>query len=675
MTEAHIEDDVIGRVRNTRLSRSQSLIPIFEAVVNSLHAIEDAQRQGLIQVGIVRTTQATMEDSILPPVFGYEVVDNGVGFTNANYKSFRTADSRLKLKRGGKGIGRFVWLKAFTNVSISSIYLEGGQTRKRSFEFVAQEDPIQNIQESSAEGEPRTTVTLTGVRPLYEGALPATATTLADRLTRHLLIFLMQPSCAEIQVVDRSAESFIDVKKHFQDQLLISYAHQALKVKNETFDLTFVYMHAGSDPSHRLVLCADGREVLTYPLDKLIPDVKGRAIPSPDGQAAEIWVVVSGDYLNRSVSQERTGFMFADNESADADALDLTQNELNDGVANACGSVLAGFLRHVEQEKVRRIEEFAMNKEPEYRVLLKHAAEGIRMIPADIPDSKLDIELHKLLHTVELQLKEEGKEFLNDKVDSASADPQYVERYDKYVEKLLDYRQSELAKYVIHRRTIIELLNKSLSIKPDGKFSLEDQVHKILYPLRATSDDLEFDQQNLWLIDEKLTYHYYLASDTELSKMKAIDSASRNRPDVLIFDRPAAFAEGEFPFQSIVIIELKRPQRKDYSGEEKDPCEQVYAYIEDILAGKVIGEDNQHLQVSEKIRFYCYILADMTPQLKKLAKRNEFYETPDGLGYFKFSQNYNAYVEIVSYRKMLEDAKRRNRVLFEKLALPGYTSD
>lgn len=675
MTEAHIEDDVIGRVRNTRLSKSQSLIAIFEAVVNSLHAIEDAQRQGLVQVGIVRTAQTTIDPSILSPVFGYEIVDNGVGFTDANYKSFRTADSRQKLKRGGKGIGRFVWLKAFTTVSISSIYVESGETRKRSFEFVAQDDPIQNIQEGVTEGEPRTTIALTGVRPAYEGTLPATANTLADRLTRHLLVFLMQPSCAEIRVIDRDAEKFIDVKKHFQDQLLISSVRHSLQVKNETFDLTFVYMHAGSDPSHRLVLCADGREVMTYSLDKILPDVKGRAIPAPDGQAAEVWVIVSGDYLNRSVSQERTGFMFADSESADADALDLTQKELNDSIEMVCWSVLAGFLQNVEQEKVKRIEEFAMNKEPEYRVLLKHASAGIRKIPAGIPDSKLDTELHKLLHTVELELKEEGKEFLNEEVESASNDPQYAERYDKYVEKLLDYRQSELAKYIIHRRTIIELLNKSLSMKPDGKFSLEDQVHKILYPLRTTSDELEFGQQNLWLIDEKLTYHYYLASDTEMSKMKVVDSASRNRPDVLIFDRPAAFVEGEYPFQSVVIIELKRPQRSSYSGEDKDPCEQVYAYIEDILAGKVIGEDNQHLQVSDKVRFYCYILADMTPQLKKLAKRNEFYETPDGLGYFKFSQNYNAYVEIVSYRKMLEDAKRRNRVLFEKLALPGYATE
>ncbi len=43
----------------------------------------------------------------------FSIIDNGNGFTAENYKSFRTADSSLKWKKGCKGIGRFLWLKAF----------------------------------------------------------------------------------------------------------------------------------------------------------------------------------------------------------------------------------------------------------------------------------------------------------------------------------------------------------------------------------------------------------------------------------------------------------------------------------------------------------------------------------------------------------------------------------
>jgi hypothetical protein len=44
-------------------------------------------------------------------VVGFDVEYNGVGFTDDNFKSFRTPDSRWKETRGGKGIGRLGWLK------------------------------------------------------------------------------------------------------------------------------------------------------------------------------------------------------------------------------------------------------------------------------------------------------------------------------------------------------------------------------------------------------------------------------------------------------------------------------------------------------------------------------------------------------------------------------------
>jgi hypothetical protein len=83
----------------------------------------------------------------------------------------------------------------------------------------------------------------------------------------------------------------------------------------------------------------------------------------------------------------------------------------------------------------------------------------------------------------------------------------------------------------------------------------------------------------------------------------------------------------------------------------------VYNYVLDIRAGKVIGDDGQYVQVSESTRFYCYIVADPTPQLKSLAMFHRFHETPDGLGYLMYSPNVNAYFEIIGYRKILEDAR------------------
>lgn len=42
---------------------------------------------------------------------------------------------------------------------------------------------------------------------------------------------------------------------------------------------------------------------------------------------------------------------------------------------------------------------------------------------------------------------------------------------------------------------------------------------------------------------------------------------------------------------------------------------------------------------------------------------------PDGLGWFKNYESYNAYLEILPFDKIVSDAKARNRVFFEKLGL------
>ncbi len=123
------------------------------------------------------------------------------------------------------------------------------------------------------------------------------------------------------------------------------------------------------------------------------------------------------------------------------------------------------------------------------------------------------------------------------------------------------------------------------------------------------------------------------------------------------------------PFQAITIIEFKRPMRKSYSDDE-NPFDKILKYIEDIRAGKALTPDKRPVPISEGVHFYCYIVADKTDMLEQYAYRAELEKTPDGQGFFGYKRHYRAYIEFVSYSKLVAGATQRNHAFFEKLGLP-----
>ena len=66
-------------------------------------------------------------------------------------------------------------------------------------------------------------------------------------------------------------------------------------------------------------------------------------------------------------------------------------------------------------------------------------------------------------------------------------------------------------------------------------------------------------------------------------------------------------------------------------------------------------------------------MCDITPELKSQAKIANLEETPDKEGYFGYNKNYNAMFEIISFTKMVSDAKKRNAAFFHKLGLSSHT--
>ena len=73
---------------------------------------------------------------------------------------------------------------------------------------------------------------------------------------------------------------------------------------------------------------------------------------------------------------------------------------------------------------------------------------------------------------------------------------------------------------------------------------------------------------------------------------------------------------------------------------------------------------------SRRTPVYVYIVCDIAKKIEEFAKMTGSLSiAPDGEGYFGYLKDYNAYVEIKSYKKVIVDAKMRNQIFFHKLGL------
>lgn len=317
------------------------------------------------------------------------------------------------------------------------------------------------------------------------------------------------------------------------------------------------------------------------------------------------------------------------------------------------------------------VQEYVYAEAPQFRSVLTHRPEKINSIPPSFTGQKLNMELYRIQQEWESEVREQGEKLLKISDDATDVDD-YKRSYAEYLEELNDVGKANLAKYIVHRKSIIELLDKYLDETEEGRFKKEDAIHNLFFPIKKYSDEINYDKQNLWLIDERLSYHSYLSSDKSFKQLERLDSESVDRTDLLIFNEAFAFAEGD-DFSSFTLVEFKRPGRDDYNlGSEKgNPVDQIYNYIRTIRNSKATSRTGRLISVnSENIPFYCYIICDFNSKLFEIMETREFKKTPDGQGFFRFHDSFNAYIEVISYTKLLKDAKQRNRVLFEKLNLP-----
>ncbi|BBC30617.1 uncharacterized protein SGFS_019110 [Streptomyces graminofaciens] len=671
-----------GRVRNTSLPKSHALLPLLEAVVNGIQAIDarfsDAVERGRLTVRIQRSPQEELDLGpagpgrvALKPIVGFNVEDNGVGFTPENMTSFETLDSDHKTDIGCRGVGRLLWLKAFDRVSIRSAYDDGaGGFRGRQFRFSIEREVEPGMEEDGLD-EAGTIVSLDGFKEPFQQSAVKSVEAIAREVFEHCIWYFLRPGGApDITVTD--GDETVPLNDLMNDFVYSEMPTSSIDVKGEQFDMVNLCLKSSTRISTpRLYWCAASRVVVEENLTSKVPGLYGKLKDEASAQFTYV-CYLSSSFLDEHVRADRTAFDIPEQAPGATLTQDVSLNDIRERVLKEVETILAVPLSAAREEGKARVNEFVSNRAPRYRpVLSRIESLGVTVDPS-IKDQELELLLHGNLQKLEATAVAEGQAVF---AEVGSAPPEdYAERLAQYLDMVKDINQSDLAAYVSRRRVMLDVLTKLIRSDGHGKYSREDAIHSLLMPMRTDSNEIGTDASNLWIIDERLAFHDYLASDKTLKSMPITGSESTTEPDVFatrLVDTPVLAAEGEkLPLPSIVVIEIKRPMRNDAS-EGKDPIQQCLEYVNRVRAGGVKTASGRPIPATPEPPAFCYVVADLTPTMENRCKYAGLRPTHDGMGYFGFNEAYKVYIEVMSFDRLVNTATERNRAFFDKLGLPS----
>ena len=555
-------------------------------------------------------------------------------------------------------------MKVFSNVHIRSVFQRQDETLLREFDFsIADElkgaDKVTPVEETRG-----TALSMRGMENKFKGGWPHDPAIIAERILAHFLIRFAARSCPPM-TLESPGHAPIDLHKLFETTVLTHIEERFFDVLGHTFALQ-AYRHRDGRSRHDLHLCANGREVTTNKLRDLLPELPEKLLDA-DQEPYTLIVLVTGEYLDDHANQERTRISFQSDDEPDIDETLVSRQSLNRGITDTLRPLLADDLQSTNQEKRSQIEKF-VEQAPEYRALTHPRYKELieQRIQPGLTTEKLDEALLHVKRDVEDSVRKEVRHVAA--LFETETFEQYQERFQIVAEQANEIGKAQLAAYVAHRRTILDLVSHSLKrVRTDDKYPFERVLHKMIFPMGATSKDIFFEQQNLWVIDERLCYHTLLTSDKKLNSVSGLKGTSGKEPDIFAFfyDTPIGVAESDnLPSGGVIIIEFKRPGRDDY---DKDPADQIIQRFREISDGNVNDIEGRQINPAN-LRYTGYLIADLKPSLHKQVY-GRYHRTADNEGYFFNLAAGNGCIEIISYDKLVKDAGRRNRILFDKLGL------
>ena len=647
--------------------------PIVETVVNAIEAIDERPppNGGRIAIRVLRSQQIELDGSA-PDIVGFAIEDNGVGFTNEHRNSFDMLYTDLKIKQGGKGFGRFVCLKYFEDLLVDSTYEQNSQFKRRQFSMGKEYQIVVNETVTDAtKSQTGSTITLQSMKAKIEKTLPTIARNLVEKLLPYFITG--DYVCPEITLSEADGSEPIVLNQFVSNELASDVREVPVQggtftLKSNDIDQTFnVRVFKFYYPGHhksRISLVAHKREVTGESLDKYVPEFSDEFYErtvTEDSEHDRNYIVkayVFGKFLDNNVELERGDFRFGKSRTLE---FGITAQDIESEAARITMEAIGAEITTRQQRKRERVVSYVDNSAPWHKTIL--AEVDLSDMPYNPTDEQIETRLQMARFSRETSIKRRVTSLLADSTSEA-----LHKNVPEIVSAISDTSKSELIHYIALRRNILNLFKRSLELDPDGDYSSEGLVHNIIFPRKGDSDTVPFEDHNLWIIDERLNFTTYLASDI------ALDRKRGERPDLLAYDHRVVFRGDNEASNPVTIFELKRPQRDDFvdpsKAEKEDPVDQVVRYVNAIKEGKYKTPEGRAMLVAENTPFYGFVVCDLTPKVKKwLHDQKDFSVMPDALGWFRWFGNINLYMEVLSWDKVLRDANMRNKIFFNKLGI------
>jgi hypothetical protein len=331
-------------------------MPLFEAVVNSIQAIEDGKQHGAIQIRIMRDQRPSVVeiDKHNREIVGFEIEDDGIGFDDDNFDAFSTSDTTYKADRGCKGVGRFVWLVAFDEVEVESTFSTPAGFKTRSFKFVPRGEGIEDeVISDATQPLARTVVRLKQFKSRFQEVSPKKIETIGAYLVEHCLEYLIRPEYPALILTDSSSGDSINLNDLFEKEMGQNATTAPFKTGGNEFQILHVKLYSSHLRDHLLHYCANNRVVKSEKLAGRVPNL-ARVLHDESGNEFVYAAYLDGSLLDETVNQERTDFSLSSEEGSIFQGA-FTWSDLRAAASEQIASFLTPFTVPIQRQKQERL--------------------------------------------------------------------------------------------------------------------------------------------------------------------------------------------------------------------------------------------------------------------------------------------------------------------------------